>query len=421
MLIVVDNLSKSFSHYRSAGHRLLNYLFPRSESFKPDVSWALKEISFSVAEGEAVGLIGVNGAGKSTLLKIIAGTMLPTEGSVEVRGTVAALLELGMGFHPEFTGRQNAVMGAQLQGYSAEEIGTILPVVEEFAELGEYFDRPLRTYSSGMQMRLAFSVATARRPDILIVDEALSVGDAYFQHKSFDQIRRFRQEGTTLLIVSHSPSALQAICTRAILLKDGTIAKVGRPDEVMDYYNAVLADQSRSLVRLEKLACGSVRTISGSDEVRLQDVRLLNGTGEAVEVIETGQLVSLEVRAKVFRDVATLVLGFLIKDNLGQPIYGINTYRLKKTLADLKSGDELKFIFDFPANLGKGNYSVSLSLSRSDSHLDGNYEWTDRALLFHVVNSSKEDFVGSSWLGATVSIDLNNKPVELADELVRMP
>ncbi|MGQ9427456.1 ABC transporter ATP-binding protein [Gilvimarinus sp. F26214L] len=406
--LTVANLGKAFRNYHSVAHKLRHWLVPGQWGAPPELTWVLKGVNFSVDPGEAVGVVGMNGAGKSTLLKIIAGTMAQTEGAVRVNGKVAALLELGMGFHPEFTGRQNAILGAQLQGHSASDIDELLPSIKEFAEIGEYFDRPLRTYSSGMQMRLAFSVATARRPDILIVDEALSVGDAYFQHKSFDRIRELRQQGTTLLIVSHSPFAIQAICDRAIMLADGRVVREGRPDEVMDYYNAALADQTRSLIQIDKQLHGGSRTTSGTREVVVTSVRLIDENGTPVEMLHTGQRVKLEISVIAKADVPSLVLGFLIRDSLGQHIYGVNTYRLGEQLEGVKQGSRFVFAFEFPANLGKGHYSISLSLSGADSHLGGNYEWTDRALLFHVVNTSHEDFVGCSWLGATVAITSND-------------
>src|SRR5205085_1659835 len=207
--------------------RLAEWMIPGRPRHK--LKWVLRDVSFSVKPGEAVGLIGINGAGKSTLLKLITGTTQPTTGGVHMEGRVAALLELGMGFHPDFTGRQNVFMAGQLLGMTVDEIARLMPEIEAFAEIGDYMDQPVRVYSSGMQMRVAFSVATARRPDILIVDEALSVGDAYFQHKSFARIRSFREMGTTLLFVSHDKSAIQALCDEAILLHGGRIAIQGDP------------------------------------------------------------------------------------------------------------------------------------------------------------------------------------------------
>jgi len=187
--IIVNNLDKGYKHYPTRWSRLREWLHPRGKAYH-SMHWVLQGISFEVRPGEAVGIIGINGAGKSTLLKMIVGTTRPTSGSIHVTGRVAAMLELGMGFHPDFTGRQNVFMAGQLLGYSVEELTRLMPEIEAFAEIGEYIDQPVRVYSSGMQMRLAFSVATATRPDVLIVDEALSVGDTYFQHKSFDRLAR---------------------------------------------------------------------------------------------------------------------------------------------------------------------------------------------------------------------------------------
>ena len=238
--IRVTDLGKAYKRYPNRWARLREWLTPGSLP-RHQAHWVMRGISFTVAPGEAVGIIGNNGAGKSTLLKIITGATQASEGTVETTGRVAALLELGMGFHPDFTGRQNVFMAGQLLGHSVALLHQHFSAIEAFAEIGDYIDQPVRTYSSGMQVRLAFSVATAIRPDILIVDEALSVGDAYFQHKSFARIRQFRDQGTTLLFVSHNPGAVKTLCNRAILLDQGIMARDGAPDDVLDYYNAVIA------------------------------------------------------------------------------------------------------------------------------------------------------------------------------------
>ncbi|MDR3323168.1 MAG: ATP-binding cassette domain-containing protein, partial [Zoogloeaceae bacterium] len=186
--VVVSGVGKAYRQYRSRWGRLAEWLWPAGPP-RHTLKWVLRDISFQVTPGEAVGIIGINGAGKSTLLKLITGTARPTTGHIALQGRVAALLELGMGFHPDFTGRQNAYMAGQLIGMERQTIARLMPEIEAFAEIGDYLDQPVRVYSSGMQVRLAFSVATALRPDVLIIDEALSVGDAYFQHKSFERIR----------------------------------------------------------------------------------------------------------------------------------------------------------------------------------------------------------------------------------------
>lgn len=401
--IAVAGLGKAYRKYPSRRSRLAEWL---SISGRPrhTLRWILKDISFTVRPGEALAIIGINGAGKSTLLKLLTGTTQPSAGNISLTGRVAALLELGIGFHGDFTGRQNVYMAGQLLGYSMPELERLMPDIEAFAEIGDYIDQPVRIYSSGMQMRLAFSVATAQRPDILIVDEALSVGDAYFQHKSFDRIRNFRQAGTTILMVSHEKSVIQSICDRAILLDGGRIAMEGPPDAVMDYYNALLAQKEGTTIERAVAADGRTQTISGSGEVTLEDIRLLNDHGEPVEVVDVGQRVTLQARLRVHRPVETLVFGYLIKDRLGQSAYGTNTHHLRQPLRDLKSGEVLTYSFAFNVALGPGDYSVSTAPVSTSDHLTNNYEWRDLALLFSVVNMTQPYFEGISWLPPQLEI-----------------
>jgi len=276
--IVVQGLGKAYRQYASKWARLAEWVWPGGGA-RHSLHWVLRDVSFSVHAGEAVAIVGMNGAGKSTLLKLITGTSQPTTGQIQVQGKVAALLELGMGFHPDFTGRQNALMAGQLLGMATEELLALMPDIEAFAEIGEYMDLPVRVYSSGMQMRLAFSVATCMRPDILIVDEALSVGDAYFQHKSFERIREYGRQGTTLLIVSHDRSAIQAICSRALLLAQGQVVRDGEPEAVMDYYNALLAYKGEGVLEQVLRADGRTQTRSGTQEAVVESIALQDEAG----------------------------------------------------------------------------------------------------------------------------------------------
>lgn len=400
--ITVRNLGKAYKRYPSRWARLRDWISPLGS--RVDMHWVLRGIDLDIAPGEAIGIVGANGAGKSTLLKMVTGTTQPSEGTIHIVGTVAALLELGMGFHPEFTGRQNVYMAGQLLGLQIGEIDALMPFIEDFAEIGDAIDQPVRTYSSGMQVRLAFSVATARKPDVLIVDEALSVGDAYFQHKSFDRIRQLRAAGTTLLIVTHDRYAVQSICDRAILLEGGRVAMQGEPETVLDYYNAIIAKKEGTLIQQHALADGSVQTVSGTGEATVVSACLLTQDGREVAVVEVGTPVTLEVRVRVLRDIPRLVLGYLIKDRFGQSISGINTHRLEREVVLVKAGEEVVFRFAFAMNLGKGNYSIAFSLSEHDSHVDSNYEWRDRGLIFQVINSTRENFVGCVWLESQLEI-----------------
>jgi lipopolysaccharide transport system ATP-binding protein len=339
---------------------------------------------------------------------MITGTTHPTAGTVHLSGRVAALLELGLGFHPDFTGRQNAVMAAQLLGLAPADIENLLPEIEAFAEIGEYIDLPVRTYSSGMQMRLAFSVATALRPDVLIVDEALSVGDTYFQHKSFARIRAFREQGTTLLFVSHDKSAIQTLCDEAILLHEGRMALHGEPEAVMDYYNALIAEKENSKVMQQQADDGRVQTVSGSGEVAFARIVLQDESGESVETVTTGEALVLEVNLDVREAVDSLVVGYMIKDRLGQPVFGTNTYHLKQTQGALAAGDGVTVRFSFPAHLGEGSYSIAVAAHDSETHITHNYEWRDLAVVFKVMNTRLPKFVGTTWLPTEVDIEVSH-------------
>ena len=403
LLLSIQNIGKSYRAYRSESRRFASWFgLPVKPS---EEHWVLRHMSFEVYSGEAVGVVGQNGAGKSTLLKMIAGTLKPTEGKIQINGRIAAILELGMGFNPELTGRQNAIHALGIMGFNAEEIHQIIPKIEEFSEIGEYFDEPVRTYSSGMQMRVAFSVATAYRPEILIVDEALSVGDTYFQHKSFSRIREFQEQGTTLLIVSHDRSAIQSLCNRAILLENGAVIKDGNPEEVFDFYNAIIAEKENSTVEVKKLDNNKVQTSSGTGEAKVEEIALYNLKNEVVEVVGVGESVELRVKAKVYQSVESLVFGYGIKDRLGQVMYGTNTWHTEQVINQPKSDSEYIFKIAFPINLGVGSYSIQTALVDRDTHLTNNYEWVDLALVFNVINIDKVQFVGCLWNEPSISIE----------------
>lgn len=401
--IRVQNLGKAYKQYPNRWSRLDEWLLPWSGP-RHSLKWVIEDVSFELAPGEAVGIIGINGAGKSTLLKLITGTAQPTTGSVSITGRVAALLELGMGFHPDFSGRQNAYMAGQLIGLTVDEISALMPEIEAFADIGKYIDEPVRVYSSGMQMRLAFSVATAKRPDVLIVDEALSVGDAFFQHKSFERIREFRRLGTTLLIVSHDRAAIQSICERALLLDSGRLACQGSPEQVMDYYNALLAERGGGSVEQRVTPGGRTQTSSGTGEATVIAISLEDEQGAPRETVNVGTEVTLRVKVRAHADIPRLVLGYMIKDRLGQQMYGTNTHHMERVLHDVRAGEVIDFSFRFPLNLGEGSYSVTTALTSTETHLGNNYEWRDLAFLFIVMNMNRKQFVGSSWLEPQVDI-----------------
>jgi len=400
--LVVQDVGKAYVKYRSELQRVVRWL---GASVRPlEEHWVIRDINFKVNSGESLGIVGQNGAGKSTLLKIITGTTRPSEGTVALSGYVSALLELGLGFNQELTGRENAIYSAGLRGFSKEQIDKFIPQIEEFAEIGEYFDQPMRTYSSGMQMRVAFSVATVVRPEILIVDEALSVGDSYFVHKCFKRIREFREAGTTLLIVSHDASAIQTLCDRAILLDGGHMVLDGDPQEVLDYYNALIAEKENSKVRTARTAQGAVATESGTGEASIDTLTLLDADGKPVEYVGVGQPVTLRAKIRINAPIKRLVFGYLIRDRLGQKIFGTNTHYTDQVFHDLQAGESAEVFVHFPANLGPGSYSVSVALTDAETHLIKNYQWRDLALVFTVTNTAHPTFVGAAWIPPRMEI-----------------
>jgi len=401
-VLTIDNLGKSYHTYSSELVRFSRWF---GLPFKPTAeNWILKNITFNLRKGESVGIVGKNGAGKSTLLKMLTGVLQPTEGIIHVNGKIAAILELGMGFNPDLTARANVFHALGLMGHSHEEITKAVPEIEAFAEIGDYFNEPMRMYSSGMQMRVAFAVVTAFRPDILIVDEALSVGDAYFQHKSFDRIRQFKELGTSLLIVSHDASSVKLLCDRVILLQNGGLLMEGVPEAVMDYYNALLAEHQNQTLR--QIECGQqkLQTISGTGEATIESVELLDENGQLIKVAYVARPVTLAVKVKIHTDLDKLVLGFSLKNHLGQVMFGTNTYHSEQIMHNVKADQEILFNIDFIANLGVGSYSVQLALVSSDTHLDNNYEWRDMAYVFNMVNIDKSVFVGMTWLNSEMRV-----------------
>lgn len=392
--IVVSNLGKAIKTYPSRWQRLAEWLLP-SAGVRHQKHWLLRNINFALEPGESVGIIGMNGAGKSTLLKMIAGILRPSSGTITHTGRIAALLELGLGFHPEFTGRQNIFMAGQLMGFSSSELTDLLPSIEAFAEIGDYIDEPVRVYSTGMQVRLAFSLATAVRPDILIVDEALSVGDAYFQHKSFDRIRRFKADGTTLLLVSHDRAAIQSICDRAILLHEGALLADADAPSVVDYYNALLAGSEQ--IEQSQFDAGT-QTLSGNRKVVIRALALSTTEQANVDVVAVGARTTLTVEAQIVQDIDSLVCGYVIKNRFGQDMYGTNSYHFDKTLHGLRAGSVARFGFEFPMNLNAGEYSIAVALTAGETHVEGNYEWRDLAKVFTVVNANVRPFTGFAYI-----------------------
>ncbi len=401
VVLDVQGVSKRYATYKSAAHRALSWfdipVSPESEF------WALKDITFKVDSGQASAIIGPNGAGKSTLLKLITGTVRPTSGTIRVGGRTHAILELGLGFNPEFSGRQNVYMAGGMMGLSGTQIDRVIDEIAEFAELGDFFEQPLRVYSSGMQARLAFSVATAVRPDLLIVDEVLSVGDSYFQHKSFDRIRRFKEEGSSILLVTHGMSDVRALCDRVILLDKGRVLKDGVPDEVVDYYNALIAEKENAKLTIEQRRQKGGWLVSefGTMEAVVDAFELLDAKARTpVATARVGQNLTLRTQVRAVKALPRLILGHRITDRTGHVVWGSNTWHTHQALSDIKAGDCIDFELTFECNLGPGSYGCSFGLVSSDTHLENCYHKSDNKIVFDVVNSDRIYFIGTNALDA---------------------
>lgn len=402
-MISARGLSKAYKHYPSRWARLREWFVPHGAGDAR--RWVLRDVTFDVSAGEAVGILGVNGAGKSTLLRILAGTTRPTMGTVSIHGRVSALLELGLGFHPDFTGRENALLAGQLIGIPADELKARYREIEAFAEIGDYFDQPLRTYSSGMAVRLAFSVATLTRPDVLIVDEALSVGDAFFQVKSFARIKQYRADGTTILLVSHDVGTIKSVCDRAILLSGGRIERDGGAVAVADYYSAVINNRLHECHIVQDGPADLPVTRSGTREVEVVAVRLRGADGQERTLFRCGDPVCLEIELAVAVDVPKLVQGFLIRDRRGNDVYGTNTYHLDQVIPHPRAGSRFRLAFAFPANLGEDVYSVSVATVNSDVVLWRSFDWIENVARFRVVHGDEAYFVGCASLAASCTIE----------------
>ncbi len=380
-LLEVKNLGKAYKTYSSEFQRIASWFY--LPSAPKDEHWILQDINFTISPGEAIGIVGQNGAGKSTLLKMITGTLQPSVGTINVTGRIAAILELGMGFNPELTGRANVQHAAGLMGFSSTQISVVMAEIEEFAEIGEYFDEPVRTYSSGMQMRVGFAVATAFRPDILIVDEALSVGDAYFQAKCYQRIAQFKEKGTSLVLVSHSPGDIVKHCERAIMLKNGRIEMDGASRDVTNRYLDELfgkrtatksSGAATTKITLSTDSNDSFHTRFGyhSKEYRwgqggatILDYVISSDGASYPTQIKSGDQVDLYFKVLFTEDHESVVPGILIKTLEGIFLYGTNSFMLEPTSEPISAvRNEIRhFKFSLPLSLYEGHYLLSFGIS----------------------------------------------------------
>jgi lipopolysaccharide transport system ATP-binding protein len=408
-VISVDNVSKRFRHYRNPLRQLAGAFGAKGLG---EELTALQPLSFDITRGESIGIIGRNGSGKSTLLSLIAGTSSPTTGTIETHGRVVALLELGSGFDPEFTGRDNVYLNGHILGLTHKQIDERFDEIAAFADIGASIDRPVKTYSSGMQMRLAFSVAAHTRPDILIIDESLSVGDAAFVQKCMRFLRRFTQTGT-LLFVSHDLASVKALCDRAIwldasvLMQDGTASAVGDAYMASQYAEAAGRDTvkpapaaHRETLQNHTPTAGPVRAEGfefnpesdqfGDGAAELTDIVMLNAQGRKIAHLEGGEQVTLVVRGKSNSDapIENPILGFFVRDRLGQGLFGSNTLAREAQRAPLQAGQniEARFTFTMP-RLVSGSYAITAALASGTQSEHTPHDWRHEMMVFEVTAS----------------------------------
>ncbi|HUG43316.1 MAG TPA: ABC transporter ATP-binding protein [Acidobacteriota bacterium] len=400
-VIELRRLSKKYPIYERPSHKLFELLSLRRRRYHREF-WALRDIDLEVTGGTTLGVIGQNGSGKSTLLQLIAGILRQTEGDCRVRGRVAALLELGAGFNPEFTGRENVLMNGAIMGIPHGEMEARYPEIVEFAEVGEFIERPVKTYSSGMFMRLAFAVAIHLDPDILLVDEALAVGDLIFQHRCIHRIRRLRREGKTILFVTHDIQALTQFCDRAILLDAGRKLEDGDPEEVVRKYRSLVFERERRkagegefLVQADQNdALPVIRGIPhvhhrfGAGGAQIVGIILLSDAGEVINQAAAGQRLRLLISARASRNLESPIVGFTVRDRMGVEITASNTSYESLHLPALQGDDLVTVAFDFEAPpIRPGSYSISPAIAHGNIWEHEIEDWIDNAYVFDVLDS----------------------------------
>ncbi|HLI86494.1 MAG TPA: ABC transporter ATP-binding protein [Bryobacteraceae bacterium] len=379
-MVLVENVSKRYRLYQRPADRLWELLpgaRPRHSDF-----WALRDISFYVDRGETLGIVGPNGSGKSTLLEIVSGILQPTAGRVATKGRTAALLELGAGFNPEFTGRENVYLNGEIMGLSRAQIRKAMPAIEAFAEIGDFIERPVKEYSSGMYVRLAFSTAIHVEPEILIVDEALAVGDAVFANRCVRKFEEMRERKITVLFVSHDLGLVKQLSNRAIFLMHGSIEAEGAPNDVINRYIGLVLERQAPRVRKQERLRASHRHGDGSSEV--VSIDLLDARGQPAAAVQAGEWITVRVRSRFHAPVSDPMVGILIRTRIGMEVYGTNTRIENKSLGDFAAGDELEIDFRMECWLTPQTYTLTVATQNGDGT---SHDWLDDAIAFDVVDA----------------------------------
>ncbi len=371
-VIVVRDLGKCYHVYERPSDRLKQAMWRWKKTYYREF-WALRGVTFEVRRGDSLGILGRNGSGKSTLLQLIAGTLAPTEGEVRVRGRVAAMLELGSGFNPEFTGRENVFLYGAVLGVTRREMEGRFDEVASFADIGSFIDQPVKTYSSGMFARLAFAVALCVDPDILIVDEILAVGDIGFQQKCLTRLRQLRDRGMTMLFVSHAPDSVRSVCGRGLFLDGGQARYVGDAERATDLYLAFIRERANAdALRDERALAVSVpfrsrvpgTTRYGTGHVQIEGVEVLDGAGEPCRAFRLGDTITIRARIKAHVAMANLSVSFLVRDFTGIDLMGTTTFDECSPGPDLRAGESVDVRLSFENSLRPGNFGICFAVNR---------------------------------------------------------
>jgi lipopolysaccharide transport system ATP-binding protein len=380
LALSIHDLGKCYRRYARQWDRVRQWFAGKQKRYYQE-HWALRQVSFQIERGQTVGILGANGSGKSTLLQLIAGTLAPTEGSIAVNGRVAALLELGSGFHPEFTGWENARLQASILGVSPEEVEEKLPSMAAFSELGEALDQPLRTYSSGMIVRLGFSVAISVQPDILLIDEALAVGDMRFQQKCMTRIRQLRERGVTILLVTHDLTAIKRLCDHAHVLECGALVQSGPSEPVCNWYFGHMMSDSSERAKLQ----ADVPFRHGEGGARIKSWTLVDENQHSCTKVWLGRAYTLQVTLAYTRHIDQPVLGFYLRDRLGTEVLGTNTDAAGMPLPPGHSGRQWHVSFRFVLRLRPGAYTLCVAIVNDPVRAQC-LDWIDNALILEVMD-----------------------------------
>ena len=344
--------------------------------------WALRDVSLKVERGEVFGVVGPNGSGKSTLLQIVSGILEPTRGRVITKGRIAALLELGAGFNPEFSGRENVFLNGEILGISRREMERVFPEIEKFAEIGTFIDRPVKEYSSGMYVRLAFATAIHVDPEILIVDEALAVGDAIFANRCIKKFEDLKKRGITVMFVSHDLGLVKRLSDRAALMLEGRVAAYGSPSDVVNRYVGMVLEREQQAPRVEETPAGSYRHGDGAS--RVVDVTLIDARGEETRSLNPGEPVTIRVRARAEKDLEDPVVGVLIRNRLGIDVFGTNTRIEGVDLGRVEAGETFEVEFTFDCLLTRQDYTLTVATQYREGY---SQDWLDDFVSFSVVDA----------------------------------